>query len=403
MAIIQSDNPEIEKELRHLEKLIEQSGGGIHSDVILFSKGYEIGVKTKGPMQPGKELIRLARGTLLPDDCYDLGAKNGNFTVDFPKHSPLSPLQRELTTCMISLYNLTDKVGFQKKVSFLFSLLPYPELLDYIGRGRQYSTDIKEWRKKLEDDPDDTEIFNDFISKTFLKTRHLGYNDQIRATTVSVLMPVIDFMNHHWQGAAFHVGLGVRQGDLSIMNSQPIEGSLDCFAFYDIMDSLDSLIRYDFIDEFSPIIRSIPLELNVPDAGTIKIDSKIGSMNKKKLEKNIMDLNRFLPVMTLNKAEKTLFASHIMIPTGGSPRALRRTLYILLGNLLKKEIQTSIWKSWVEKAESEILEKNNTYYNGLMDLTKKHIKEHGTNPSLERIKTVAELQLKKLSQYHPPA
>lgn len=402
MAIIEADNPEIGAELRRLEGLVEKSGGGMHSDLILYADHHGLGVRTREPMPRGKELIRLSRKTLLPEDCYNVRVENGAFIVDFQNNAGFSPLQKELTECMIRLYNFTDKVGFQKKVSFLLSIAPYPDLTDHLFRGRHISDLMLKWRPRLEDPSLSEDTLNEFITETFLKTRHLGYEDRIRASNVSILMPVVDFMNHHWEGAAFNVGLGVRPGDLAVMSSQPVPKSTDCYAFYGIMDAFDTLVRYDFIDEGAPVVRSIPLELEAPGLGTIKIDSQTGAVNRKKLEGKLADMSRFIPIMTVDREKQVLSASHVMIPVKESRRALRRALYILLTNLAGKEVETAIWKSWVREAEAVILEKNRTYYEELAKLSERFMREKGPDEGLNRIAALAALQLEKLERYAAP-
>ncbi|MEZ5918369.1 MAG: hypothetical protein R3D66_00075 [Alphaproteobacteria bacterium] len=402
MAIIEADNPEIGAELRRLEKLVEEGGGGMHSDVVLYADCHGLGVRTREPMPRGKEIIRLSRKILLPEDYYNIRVEKGAFSVNFENNAGFLPLQKELTDCMIRLYNFTDKVGFQKKVSFCCPSCTYPDLTDHLFRGRHISDLMLKWRPRLEDPSLSEDTLNDFITETFLKTRHLGYEDKIRASNISILMPVIDFMNHHWEGAAFNVGLGVRPGDLAVMSSQPVPESTDCYAFYGIMDAFDTLVRYDFIDEGAPVVRSIPLELEAPGLGTIKIDSQTGANNRKKLEGKLADMSRFIPVMTVDRKKRTLSASHVMIPVKGSRRALRRALYILLTNLAGQEIETAVWKSWVREAEATILEKNRLYYEELAKLSERSIREKGPDEGLDRISALAALQLEKLEGYAAP-
>ncbi len=398
MAIIESDNPEIEKELLKLERLISEGGGGLHSDLLIHCQEGNLSLRTKEPMKPGKELVRLSRGVLLPDDQYEVSIKDRAFIVNFPKKSSLSTLQQKLAETMMALYTMTDKVALQKQYSFQLSIGPYPGLMDKIAGARQLHEDYLESQRKIEKGLKGAAL-DQFICESFLKTRHLGYSDLIRISSVRVLMPVIDFFNHHWLGSAFNIGQGVRQGDLVVENRQPVPESLECYAIYGIMDSLDSLLRYDFIDESAPIVRSVPIELDVPGKGKIIINSLTGAMNKKKLAKEINDLNRYMPIAALNKKENTITASHLLIPTGGSPMALRRILVILLTKLTGDVPNESFRKAWLREAELKIMEKNNAYYKEVLEHVKKLIEEKGESPGLEQLRRVFELQLSKLAQY----
>ncbi|GJL85520.1 MAG: hypothetical protein DHS20C02_12950 [Micavibrio sp.] len=402
MVIIETDNLEIEKELKTLEKLVVEGGGGVHSNVVMRSENGALSIQTKEPMKRGREIIRLSRDILLPTDQYDTSVKNNAFSVNFPENSTLSTLQKKLIECMITLYNLTDKVSIHKENSFLLSVADYPDLLKLLENGRVLGTNLEDWVQDVQQGLSD-EKMGEFISETFFKTRHLGYSDYIRGgSAVSILMPIVDFLNHHWLGAIFNTGQGVRQGDLCVNNSQPIENNLECHAFYSVMDSFDALVKYDFIDEFSPIIRSVPIDLDVPDIGTIKINARAGAVCKQKLGKKIIDLNRFMPVMALDKQKKALTASHLIIPIDGSPKALRRILYIFLANMIGNKADEDLYKPWVEEAESQILEKNSQYYKDVQAMVEKLTTEKGSTAGLERIAHLAKLQLKKLAQYKYP-
>lgn len=399
MAIIETDNREIEKEILALERLIEQGGGGIHSKVVISDQGGSLSIKTKEDMGRGKEIIRLSRDTVLPADQYDVLIKNGKFDLKFPKNSNLSKLQRQLAESMITLYNLTDKVKLHQEFSFLLSVRDYPEIVEKLREGRVFGSNMLQWHEKLQGKMS-TDEFGEFLSDSFLKTRHLGYGDHIRTSNVSILMPIVDFLNHHWQGAAFQVGLGVRKGDLAVTANQVVDGNLECYAFYSVMDAMDALLRYDFIDEYAPVVRSVPITLDVPDFGTIKVNSLGTMVNSAKLAKQILDLNRFIPTVTPLKDKKTVAASHLLIPTDGSPNALRRVLFILLANIAGKlDMEKAFCEPWIRQAEQDIVAKNNAYYNELITLVNKITQDKGASPGLERVRHLAAVQLKKLSEY----
>ncbi len=404
MAIIQSDNAGIEKHLIQLESLVEEGGGGLHSDLVIHSEGGNLSVRTKEPMSAGREVIRLTRRVLLPEDQYNIGVKGDEFTLDFPESSVLTDLQKRLTECMVSLYNETDKVKLHKEYSFLLSLADYPSLLDVLEEGRVFPKHLKEWRDRLVAGLNDEET-GQFIAQTFLKTRHLGYNDHIRISNVSILMPIVDFLNHQWAGSGFNIVQGVRKGDLTVGSSQPVEGSTECYAFYGTMDAFDSLVRYDFMDSSAPLVRSIAMEFEIPDVGVISIGGPTGGMNQKKLTKAMADLRRFMPNITLHEekdAPRRLNVSHIIVPAAGGGKALVRILNILLSNLVKgggATISDEDRVAWVGAAEHRVVNENKEYYERLLGETQRLIDEGGSSEGLDRVKALAMLQLEKLGQY----
>ncbi len=402
MAIIEADTKDIEKELHNLEELLCESGGGVHSNLLIRSQDGNLSIETKEPMPPGKEIIRLARGSLLPNDQYNLILKGHEFSVDFPQKSNMSTVQRKMVESMAHLYTLTDKATLQKEYSFSLSIAPYPTLFNKIEEARELPEKLKELQKKLRNALT-RQDFDDYLCQSFLKTRLLGYNDPVRISSVSTLMPIVDFMNHHWTGASFNTGQGVRRGDLSIVNSQSNSSkNLQCYAFYGIMDSLDTLLRYDFIDETTPIVRSIPIDIDVPGHGKLSIRSTFGG-ERGKPPKQVSDLPRFVPHMKRDEETKTLTLSCILIPIESSPLALRRILAYALSQLLgERPMEEHLRMAWLYDAEAQILNKNRIFYTEFLAEIKKLSQEKlsqekGQSPGLERLQHLAELQLSKLA------
>lgn len=398
MAIIRSDNPEIEKALVRLEDLVSEGGGGIHSDLVIHCRDGALSLETRERMRPGREIIRLARENLLPSDQYEVEVRGGTFTARFETKSSFTTLQQKLADTMMELYTLTNKAALHRQYSFLLSLSGYPDLLDMVAAGRNMPREMAKWKDRIRNGLSGDDM-DEFVAKTFLKTRYLGYQDNVRTFSVSVLMPVIDFLNHHWYGASFAGGMSVRQGDLAVACAQPVESSLECYAYYGIMDPFDALLRYDFIDESSPLMRSVPLVLDAGDAGTIRVDSSLGAVNREPLHKSIADLGRFMPVVVQDAAAKQVTASHLMIPVNGSPLALRRILAHLLARLSGRGDDLPYILSWVTEAERQVVEANRAYYERLRDAVRAHQAAKPADAGLERLLYLADLQLGRLAGY----
>ncbi|MCB1531884.1 MAG: hypothetical protein KDJ35_03340 [Alphaproteobacteria bacterium] len=398
MTIVRADNPALEKHLTNLVDLVEQGGGGTHSDLVLQSENGNLQIYTDKEMKPGREIIRLSRAVLLPADQYEIGVQGSDFTVNFPANSRLSELQKNIAQCLIEIYNETNKVELHKKYSFLLSLAQDQELLDRLMKGRVFPDKHKAWIKEIQGAADEATI-NDFVSTSFLQTRFLGYSDKNRMGNVSVLMPIVDFLNHHWVGSGFSVGKGTRIGDLTVHNSQPFEDSRECFAFYGPMDAFDSLIRYDFADTSAPVVRSIPIELDVPHGGKLRIAALVGAVNSKKLMESIADLHRYLPVMNYIREENTLKASHIFIPVGSSKHAMRRVLSVFLKNFMHYQgvdIDKEVGDDWIKASERKIIQANIDYYEDLKAFAQTRSSD---SLAVQSAVSLAQSQLEKLKKY----
>jgi hypothetical protein len=405
MAFIETDNAALEKRLLDLIDLIEEGGGATHSNLLIRAQGGGLSVSTQAPMTDGREIIRLARGILLPSDQYTMRISNDAFTLEIPDNSLLSDLQKRLIACMVDIYNETDKARSHKKYSFAAAVSDYPLVVEYLNRGRTFSEEYKTWASGRFKDLD-KESLDALWADSFLKTRHLGYTDHLRMGNVSVLMPVIDFLNHHWNGASFSVGQGLRPGDLIITNKQSISDTGECFAFYGPMDALDTLVRYDFMDAGAPVVRSIPLEFDMLQGWKLKVSSVTGAMNAKHLPKQYEDLRRYIPIMSIDKENKIFTVSHLFIPIEGSPNALRRSLGAAMWSLQQQgdgiQVPEGFTKEWTETLEREVLRQNVEYYQELPVVLDKAVQGSGSDHFvLNSLRDLARVQLDKLKRYKP--
>lgn len=403
MAIIQSDNLGIEKHLVELERLIEEGGGGLHSGLVIRSEGGDLSVRTKDPLADGREIIRLSRHVLLADDQYEVCVKDGAFSLSFPNGCLFTDLQKRLAECMIALYNETDKVALHKSGSTLLAIKDYPELVAALKDIRDFPEHMLHWLDVFQDGADDT-VLNNFIAETFFKTRFLGYGDPVRVASVSILMPVIDFLNHNWSGGVFNIAhQGARSGDISV-GSHVLEEGGECFAFYGSMDAMDSYLRYDFADLLSPVVRSVEMDLEVPGDRRLLIGSPPGGMSRKKLSQKQQALKKYMPTFPEGDeiGDRTVKASHVFIPVGDrAPRSLVRILGIALTHLERKTepLERAERKDWLREAEYIILKRNKEAYQSLLSLATRLVQENPGAVGPQQVKTLAEHQLSGLEAY----
>lgn len=406
MVHIRAENLQIEKEIQNLVDLVEQGDGGFHSKMVIESDEHGgLSIKTTEPMARGKELIRISKNVVLPTDQCEITVRGDDLTYDFKKGNNLTDLQKKLFDSMMALYNFSGKVAFQKDVSFLLGLKDHVDIFDKILSARTVPKKFQDFTNDIKAGLEGEE-YNRFIAGMFIKTRQLGYADHVRYTNVSILMPVIDFMNHHWYGAAFGAGQGPRAGDLVVNTSQPVKDSTQCYAYYGPMDAMDTLIRYDFMDTQAPVVRSVPLSLDVMGMGTLEIKGNFGGFYKGKLSKIMKPLQQYVPATRAIEEEDRLVANYILIPYQDSPRALRHVLSFLLTSFLNKfEIEQDISdeqrKAWIMSAEEKIISKNKEYYEDILSTLKILDGDKGRDyRALKALNDLCNLQLMKLNGYN---
>ena len=172
----------------------------------------------------------------------------------------------------------------------------------------------------------------------------------------------------------------------------------ECFARYGIYDSYDCFLHYGFIDQQTPFVISIPLEITMPSLGTLTVHARPAQTPHTQLPAEIADLWFYLPVFEVDRASRSAVVSHLMIPQGNAPDALRRILGVILRQIEPALTERSI-SAIIETIEQQILSANAEFYRDLAaclrDIT---LPDHFT--SLHRTsKEVVKLQLEKLQRY----
>jgi|LauGreDrversion4_2_1035121.scaffolds.fasta_scaffold32831_3 hypothetical protein len=102
----------------------------------------------------------------------------------------------------------------------------------------------------------------------FLATRSFAWrSDPEQGRRQPVLMPLIDLLNHHHQGAPYRI----RDGAMQIRAAQA--GGPECFAHYGHRrDVLDLALHYGHCDSSTPFAHSAPLEISVEGMGRIRVE-----------------------------------------------------------------------------------------------------------------------------------
>ncbi len=407
---INSDNAAIEKNLRFLETTIMDHDGWVAPDLTITSTGGEMSIVNNGFHDPTKPLIALPHELLLPSEKLGLRTKGNHMDLD-PDNS-LSDIQRRLAESMVEIYNLTDKIGLHKQSCCWLTFRENPALLESLLKGRT----LNERQQALMDFTAgrDTETDeDDLVCKSYIKTRTIGRKNvqtegEDEAAPTTDIMPIIDFLNHHPQGSNFHFSPydpagGPNEGKIKtllVKDSRPLPYSNECFAFYNQLDTLDSFINYGFPDRYTTYVRSVPFEIDLPGAGTVKIHAAMGRGVQGKLTKSMASLRAYIPTV-LNRSKDTLALSHLLIPIvgHGHANALRRALRLVLSNwaaATSKNLKPDqIW-DYIMMVEERILNENIAFYEYLMKTAQN---DQGSPMLRDTIMDIAHLQLTKLYKY----
>lgn len=397
MVEIVTEKADVREAINILLSGIEETGGGVHSKIQIVEDESGLGISTTEEMRGGRELIRISRGSVLPSDRYSITIKDDAFVVKPSEELPLSDVQKRMIEAKIELYNVTKKLEWHKKVSFFYGLRKFPDLIDAVCKVRTM-TDVFKDRIDLVRSDMSAAQEEGYLVDTFLKTRHLGYSDHVRMTSVGIIMPVIDFINHHWSGAGFGSVGSARAGDISVNTAFPVEGSLETYAHYGTMDALDTLIRYDFPDVLSPVVRSVPFRYKLSSGQTLVVKSSVATVRADN-SKVAADLKVYMPDVTYKRKENEIVLSHLFIPVRGAPLALRRVLKNALLMWPDAKISEEQVLPLVQELEVYALDLNIAEYSALLAEAKKCRKDSGGNAVLEMLCSAVESQLEALDGY----
>ena len=159
---------------------------------------------------------------------------------------------------------------------------------------------------------------------------------------------------------------------------------------------LDTLFNYHFVDQAVPFIRSVPIEIDLPEVGTLKINSRVGPSFGGKLSAEFAKFRSYLPRIQKPKPGVVMI-SHLLIPGDDNPLALRFALSSLITHL-KPDLEKNELYSWAHFAERKVLSTNTAYYRKLEDLIK-DAEESMPLIAKENLDLLAKIQLEKLQNY----
>lgn len=391
MAKILADTPELEKIVTKLAGTVENSGGWLNPDLMMVARDGQLSIEAEN-VDHGSKIIKITKGMLIPMDKINLTIKDGVFNVDIPHPEQWTSVEREVTDITFEMFNISKKAEFQKESNFWVGMQDHTDTLDLLMKGRTQGDRLKKMIRQTKNKFMDFDL-DHFICDDFVKSRVLGHKNHETGMINQVIMTIIDFLNHHAGGAYFNSN----ETGISVVCSQPVGGSKECFAHYRPLDAFDSMLHYGFVDTSPAYVRSIPLDLTVPGMGKIAVKSRSDLLNKNKLAKPIKDLSFFIPI--INKNYDIVIASHLYIPGPKAPNALRRVLGVLVGRLSNHKIREEDGLKIIEKLERDVLEQNLAFYEELLSHLNQKPEALEKSMILRQVKLMTETQLENIKAY----
>ncbi len=376
MAVIVSDNREVTRCLRHLVDLVTDDSGRVTSAIRFVCENGDLWVEGTGLTEPDGGVLRLDRRSLLPVDGAAISLKGECLRLDAAP--AFSSEQRALLTAHLELLNLTGKVADCRVRNPWLGLMGMPDFLQALARGRSENDNIRRFLSSLRAGDLERLTIDLLIgSRTVLSEGQ------------PCLMPLADLFNHHIGGAAFHFD----GGGLRLRRRMSVEGRVECFARYGVLDALDSYLFYGFVDRQVAFIRSVPLEIEMGELGRLSIRSLVTSPDPKAHSKESAGFWHLVPKI-LEKRPGYVRLSHICIPAGRNAGALRQILASVCDNMGTAGDDKHKQRA-VEQAEREIVMANETFYADL----KGQVAKLPTSPAVDEARVLIDLQASKIASY----
>jgi hypothetical protein len=321
--------------------------------------------------------------TCMPDvNAFHVELRDGQFVAK-PKTNwgnPQTDLQRQIFEDMITLYNLLDKPNQWARQCPLLTLWHDPALLEHL-LDPEASPGL---RSKLK--PYKRGHWGTLVVQTFLQSRvfslkrggKAGANgeeddsgkasDDQPKTKESVLMPIVDFLNHDLRARGFQIAEGETSDEshLYIFQDRPVPDSDECFVVYSNLDQYTSYVNYGFMDESAPFIVSQGARLELSQGLTVRVGRNIAGAFKGKLPQKVRDLRIFMP--RVHSPDKdTLAVSRLLIPGPTAPKALRRVLTVLFRSKRPDWTEKQL-EAAVLDAERKLLDRNHRFHDRTAEL-----------------------------------
>jgi hypothetical protein len=351
MITIESDQPVLGKALERLVYQVNRGGGWIYEDLVLVAEAGSIRVESRLPEGRDDLLVSIPENLLLSIDEAALRIHGDEIVIDsFPDH--VSTEKRQLFETVIEIYNLCGKIPAHREADPRHAFEEKSEIRQILKEGRSSGPESPQTSEER--------LLNDFLHARFFSFAHGSAK-----TRHEVLMPILDFLNHHPSAPGFlsktsrhpdHPAIGV-----SHWKAGP--DSHECFVSYAFFDAFDLFVNYGYLERGCGFVRSIPLEIDLEGIGLLRVRSLGGAHFRRELPTRLVDLRKWMPTaLKIGPGEFEL--SHLVIPGADEKHALRRVLASMISGW-QPRMDLERVAEYVAEAERSVLVANVDYYERL--------------------------------------
>ena len=379
-----ADDRRIEKALQNLVRLLRDAGAGLADGLIIRCIAGNLSIAAP-TVRGGTMLTRMPVDCLVPLSALKLALLNDEIVISRSRPG-LRTETLAITKAMFDIYNLAGKVAQHRRTSPWSLIAAHPELLSYIAPPS---------RDDFPFSAQDIRAGHDakIVLASFLHSRLFAHNPSGQGRSRPVLVPITDFLNHHWKGEPYSYG---SRGAVVMRCSAPLrENDDECFASYGLHDAHDTWITYGFVDADVPFVQSLATTVDLSGVGTIRF-GEVPLAQREAAGLSVQSLQSYVPRVLRRNGNRVSVAAAV-IPGPQAPRALRRALRLLIGELGAPRRQQN---QLVMRAEEQILEANLTYYGELKSCLQSLSVESATHSAIrDNFLRLCEGQVARLRKY----
>lgn len=351
MITIEADQPELRRALESLVEEVERGGGWFHESLSLIAEGGSIRVESSLPVGNVDLLISVPEELLLPIDEIQMRVSGDEIVIDSFAESA-TPERRRLFEIVIGIYNLCGKIPAHRAASPRFGFPADGDIARLLAAGRDVrSHSVETGNERLLDD--------------FIHSRLFSHDEGIAGKRRQVLMPVIDFFNHHPDAYGF-MNETVRHPDqpvIGVEHWRPAPDHRECYVCYSLFDAFDLAVHYGYLERGCRFVKSVPLVVELEGLGSLRVRATGGAGIRRELPSRLRDLRAWLPVV-IRSSPQEIELSHLIIPGLSDRHALRRVLATMIA-AWRPDMDLEAVAEHVAAAERAVLAENIRYYERL--------------------------------------
>lgn len=383
MITIDSDQPELQRALVSLVEEVERGGGWFHESLSLIAERGSIRVESSLPVGRAELLMSVPGQILLPIDEVRMRVSGDDIVIDSFADSA-TPERRRLFEIVIGIYNLCGKIPAHRAASPRFGFPADGDITRLLAAGRDARSHP-------------AESGHDRLLDDFIHSRLFSHDEGDGGKRREVLMPVIDFFNHHPDAYGFmnETRAHPDQPVIGVEHWRPGADHRECYVCYSLFDAFDLAVHYGYLERGCRFVKSVPLAVELEGLGSLRVRAAGAAGIRRELPSRLRDLRAWMPVL-LRSSPQEIELSHLIIPGLSDQHALRRVLATMI-SAWRPDMDLEAVAEHVAAAERAVLAENIRYNQRLAEAVRLVME---SSPFLaQSILEMATLQLGLLGGY----